>query len=1432
MSVVQISPTDIAQFIRLDQCERYLRLRIHEHAVNRQFMADYHVTPQTLPPLLTRSGAAFEERIERTVGAAFRKIDLVEHDKAVGKRSVNNAFVVASARELGPGETLFLFQPRLELVLEGWLVRGDVDILRLERNESGALRVLITDMKSSTSAKIEHRLQVAFYHELLARLFQIEGVAYDRIDTAILYRGSAEIGSDVSEEEQAERERQRAAAEQLFGTTADLLEIVADPESYREAVRDLVTGPASTARRVARADFEALPYHLGYKCDGCLYNELCMRWTAEHDDLSLLPHLTAQDKGALRRSGVTSVTQLAYLKEPPEPGSEELVATAGNEGLARALATTWPIGPRVDELVHRARYYRRWKKDPIAALSYIPSKGYGSLPYSGPDHNPNLVRIFIDAQHDYLHDRIYLIGALVVANNEGVEHDRRSIICMTDGPPDTAEREEQLFVEWIAATLRAIGEVAVPDSQGRPEAPVHLIFYDRYEQRLLLEGLGRHLSKVFGATPLYDLLTQLAAFDSPVATFLDQEIREHKNYPMVCQSLQSVAAYLRFNWNEPEGYRRLFNARLFDFWGKLDRGNPDSPWYTNRARFNSFIPLEYAYAAWDELPAPQPNHGDEFKAYRVATEDHHKGMHARRLEAMGWITREFPGNHQTTKRAFNLERLHELNDRARSLAEALDEFVMLERHAELEAWKSARLAPPERRVLSGDTLLVRFTVADQDPEVAEVCLDNQRRWRRREQYVAEHRAQHPLEPRAVLTTAQQNETRCSIDGLRVRLQVECAGVEANLDEILALTPLRVGDVVVVCPRSVVDSRLPADEQRPFTPTPRQMLYGTRAEITQIAVERRGDRGVSARVELQLRGPRGKTSPRGFAFVPVNPRPLHDGECYTLDPSPDDYYGSWASNVTEGLRQGGRNALYDRLADPAAARVTWPAAAVEAQARFLAGLDALHAAGALHPFEPSKRSFIGDHGRSPTLLVQGPPGAGKSYSTAFALFARLQGALAAGQPYRVVLSCKTHAATDVLLENVVAVRDRLRGLQASHSEVFARYFDPRILTVPLFRAQSRTQPPAGVFAIHENDKKAGRMAMSDAVNAAAWCVVAATPGGIYKLVKQKSPRSLFALRWCDCLVLDEASQMNLPEAIMAGLPLQEEAHVIVVGDHRQMPPIVKHDWDNERRRTFDEYRSYESLFRFLLAQKPPMIQFAESFRLHADMAEFLRQEIYAQDGIAYHSRRTELLPAATHDDPFLSAVLAPEHPIVVVVHDEAASLVRNPFEQQLITPVLEALADPDRYGLRPEDGLGVVVPHRAQRAALRESIPQLLVQDPNTGAVTASAVDTVERFQGGERSVILISATESDREYLLAASEFLLDPRRLTVALSRAKRKLILVAAQSVFDLFATDEETFAHSQLWKHLLRRTCTVKLWEGERHGHTVTVWGNAGSVTSRAN
>jgi hypothetical protein len=867
---------------------------------------------------------------------------------------------------------------------------------------------------------------------------------------------------------------------------------------------------------------------------------------------------------------------------------------------------------------------------------------------------------------------------------------------------------------------------------------------------------------------------------------------------------------------------------MFDYLGKLEIDG-QSEWVTRRSRFSSSIPLEYAYAAWGELPPPKAGAGDVFADFRPVTRDTLLAFQQRRLEALEHVAGSIAGNPYTQVTPFALPDLGRFDDKARDLAHALHEFVTIERFVSLAQWKASRHAPPERRVLMGEALIVRYCEADQEPGVAVQNRENERRRRKKEGFVATFKERNPGK-QVRLPREQSAECKWSPEGLRLRLRVECEGVDCDQHEALLLSNLRDGERLVLCPRWTTDERLPESERIPFTPTPKQMLYGQRAELLRIVATEKGESGrvTAALAEVELKESWGNDSTKPYVFPAIN-RPLEDGKLYTLDPCPDEWMAYWCGKVVEGLCSGQPNVFYNRLVNPTA---SGDGAGLPGQAEFLAGLDAFRAAGHLHDFEAGKRDLIGGHARTPILLVQGPPGTGKSYSTAFAVLARLQAAMREGRPYRAFLSCKTHAATDVLLKNVLEVREKLKELRHKDPKLFLRHFDARLLDVPLHRMAPNDPPPDGIVSLTKDAEKEPREPKNaDLILGEPWVVVGITPGGTYGMLKKRWPNGVFGHELCDLLVLDEASQMGLPEAMMAALPMTQDAPLIVVGDHRQMPPIVKHDWDTEGRRTFHEYQVYESLFDTLrsLPQPPPMIRYAESFRLHSAMAEFLREEVYRHDGIAYHSKRRDVLPAHPIEDDLIAAVLHPDYPLVVLVHDEASSQVRNPFEQALIEPILRTLADPVRYGLDPETGMGVVVPHRAQRAALQQALPELSVLDPTSGLPRRSAIDTVERFQGGERSVIVVGATESDRAYLLASSDFLLDPRRLNVALSRAKRKMVLVASKTLFSVFSPDEEVFANSQMWKNLLLKTCTTPLWEGRRSGMRVEVWGGRAVATA---
>ena len=128
---------------------------------------------------------------------------------------------------------------------------------------------------------------------------------------------------------------------------------------------------------------------------------------------------------------------------------------------------------------------------------------------------------------------------------------------------------------------------------------LHVYVYDTYDQKVVLDAIRRNLDLLAGLPDFFDLLTETAATSQSMFSFLAQEVRERKNLGILCHSLPLAARRLGFDW-EFEGVElhRVFQARVFD----NRRTLPDERWYESASRFNSQIPLEYAYGAWGRLP--------------------------------------------------------------------------------------------------------------------------------------------------------------------------------------------------------------------------------------------------------------------------------------------------------------------------------------------------------------------------------------------------------------------------------------------------------------------------------------------------------------------------------------------------------------------------------------------------------------------------------------------------------------------------------------------------------------------------------------------------------------------------------------------------------------------------------------------------------------
>lgn len=1419
---LRVAPTDIASYIRLDQCERFLKLQLHYRNAGSGFLSEADVAPQALSSLLSDIGNAFEAVVLKDLERNTSLLDFSQQRST----STDNLEVVRIVKDLGPGERIAFTQPRISVVLDGWLLTGDIDLLIVEQH-AGGVRCTLLDMKSSSASRIEHRIQIAIYRAMLDDLLRSSGIQLAEIVMGILYRGPSHPETLPEDDRALDRLHREAAL--ALGIEDARLDLIGDPTLYVDAINDLLFAERSVARKAAGKPLAETAFQLSHVCDGCFFNEFCVRQTYESDDLSLLPFVGLDTKQALARGGVTTTGQLAALMAPKKTevaGVERivLVPVSAHASVCRDLADDRAIAGRLPELVSRARRYRHSLGEGLAERSEIAGAGYGSLPYSAEDHDPNLVRVYIDVQRDHLVDRLYLASALIQANESGLPSGarRRSIVKMTTEPPATDEIERALLVDFLSELLIAVTEIATPDENGEPKAPIHLVFYERSGLQMLLRALGRHADTVLGTTALYDFLTQLPAFDSPLVSFLSDEIRALKNYPLLAPSIYAVARFLGFDWDGNRELTSIFHSQIFDdtrpFANEEDTGT--ERWFTGRARFSSEIPLEYAYATWNPL-ATHPEGGETRKSsFHLAERDDLLAFAERRLLALEAITADFNGNCRSYKTPFDLSEIALFDPGEATIASAIDQFVVTERHVAITGWKSERQAMPEQRMLDGASLVVRYFEADQLPGVAAENREHGVKAKRRNALLDQLRLENPEEERPRLSKEQNAEVRWNHTGLEFRFELMHPGGVERIDRLLGVSQLRLGDRIAIAERWSVDTRLPVEEQTRFQTTAKQLLYGDRAEI--VGFEREFDEaGQIVRVLVRLKMVFGQFSGEpGFVFA-GRPRVFEEGEVYTIEPDPNDIMLSRGRKLARALQDGAVNALVERLGDESLT-VNWPPDAVEGQARFLTGMRAWNQTGGLHDFEPGKERYIGSLGDVPTVLVQGPPGTGKSYTTAFAIWARMQGALAAGLPMRVMVSCKTHAATDVLLHNIADVQADLKLLRNRHPGIFHDFFDERLLDVPVYRFDGRERSYPGIRPIFTKDHQAmdGKRS-ADLLMGREHAVVGMTPGGNWKLINERW-KDLFANRFIQLVVLDEASQMNLPEAIMAVLTLDLEGQLIVVGDHRQMPPIVQHDWTNEARRSFKQFAAFESLY---LALDPRVaeehkVKFSESFRLHRDMAEFLRREIYQRDGIPYFSHNIATIPPARMADGLVAAALGPE-PLTIVLHDERSSQTNNRFEERLVELLVSGLATGS--GVDPATDAGVVVPHRSQRTALQERIAELTARDPVTKEITKSAVDTVERFQGDERRVIVVSLTESDPAFIRSTSEFLLDPRRLTVALSRAKEKMIVIASRSVFELIATDETTFENAGLWKNLLKRTCTLLNWSGKVEGQHVEVWAN---------
>ena len=310
----------------------------------------------------------------------------------------------------------------------------------------------------------------------------------------------------------------------------------------------------------------------------------------------------------------------------------------------------------------------------------------------------------------------------------------------------------------------------------------------------------------------------------------------------------------------------------------------------------------------------------------------------------------------------------------------------------------------------------------------------------------------------------------------------------------------------------------------------------------------------------------------------------------------------------------------------------------------------------------------------------------------------------------------------------------------------------------------------------------------------------------------SNAALFNIKHFDLAIIDEASQILEPNII--GLLTSQHRggrairKFILIGDHKQLPAVVQQDdtevlVEDETVKAIHLNSCANSLFeRLILTERAAgrtdfIGTLHKQGRMHPDIADFANRKFYAREQLecvplAHQSEQTLNYNEASEDetDDVLKAhrmIFIPSKPCRQLNISEKV----NTEEARIITDLLRRLYRQLGNNFDPQKSVGVIVPYRNQIAMIRKEIEKLGIPE-----LEEISIDTVERYQGSQRDIILYSFTIQSRYQLdfLTANTFYEDgqpiDRKLNVAITRARKQLILTG----------NEPTLRQNQIFAELI--------------------------------
>lgn len=378
----------------------------------------------------------------------------------------------------------------------------------------------------------------------------------------------------------------------------------------------------------------------------------------------------------------------------------------------------------------------------------------------------------------------------------------------------------------------------------------------------------------------------------------------------------------------------------------------------------------------------------------------------------------------------------------------------------------------------------------------------------------------------------------------------------------------------------------------------------------------------------------------------------------------------------------------------------------------------------------------------TLAIQGPPGTGKTYVSALSIVDLIR----AGK--RIAVSSNSHKAIGNLLE-AVADRARAGGVACS--------------VVQKVSDDGDDEAHPGIVFVNDND--APEIAAAQVVGATAWHFARYDEAAY------------------DYLMVDEAGQVSIANILAMGRCAR---NIVLVGDPMQLPQPLQGSHPGDSGRSCLEYLI--DGHRVVPSDRGVFIPISR--RMHPRVCGFISTAVYEDRLGSDEAAGGQTLVSRAGDDLVGAGMRA-------VVHSG-----RSQVSPEEIDAIAARITEVEGSTYRNRDGreqvvghsdILVVAPYNAQVNALRARLP------------AAVRVGTVDRFQGQEAPVCLVSMTTSSGEELPRDIAFLFSLNRINVAVSRAQVAAMVFASPDLLETPCRTIEEMA-------LVNALCMLREYGGE--------------------